>query len=267
MTSINAALFGERAFIKATLTTLMPSTSPSDRLEIFARECGYRSDAAFQADATDRAPLVDDGPFASAQSTLMPFYLASFIASARAAEGFVLPFLVLTAARMHTPTTAPSNSRTTARPQPVLVADLLKEAIATVDRGAYQNALRNPCADVVRTAEGPARWFYAVATSAALLSNPTNGDTFWTSKGRQFLCGWLAMARLHNPDDPFTPEMIAKLAMHDPNALSPWERAGRTSMIAMHHSPDKTRASILATVEESLPGAIVPTKPRRSPPR
>lgn len=227
------ACFAARPILKSILAEVLPETSPSRRLEIFAREAGHRSDAAFEACGQARP---DDEVF------------AKLLAQA-AAAGHLLPLLAAAAAPEAQPAT---HGRATARPSTPQASQMLKLAYAQLDAASFAAHLDDP-AQAARGIEAPpARWLFAVAVRDARLPTPKFGDKFWVSKAQGIIVPILFLMREVEPDALIDCDLIPRLREVSSTGRDPWTRQSHELIRQFAHTPEMTMGSILTLVSQVL---------------
>lgn len=220
-----------RDTLKSILAEILSDHGPRSRMEIFARQAGHRTDAAMTA-----APsAIDPSPAALARA---------------AAEGHVLPHLVVSALPL---TEESSNPRSTRRPRSPRVDDTLRAASAGLDREAFREGLGDVVGAARIAPEGAPRWFFAVAAADVLLEPPVGFDRFWRSRAATTLCGILALAGRIPSRTGIHDGLVAELAASPKEKLSPWEIQGHR--LLEQPMPPKTAQSIFLAMVEALPSA------------
>jgi hypothetical protein len=215
--------------LKSILAQILENQGPRSRMEIFARQAGYRSDAAMTAET---APL-DASPAALARAS---------------AEGRVLPQLVMSA---FPEVSGSGNRRSTARSNAPRADDILKASSTSLDRKTFKENLGDILLAARTAPEGLPRWFFSVAVSDVLLEPPAASDKFWLTKAAVQLCGILAMVDQIPAKAGIHEGLVADLAALPDDELTPWEIQGRR--LLEHRMPPQTQSSIFATMVGALP--------------
>lgn len=238
--------FGNRDRIKAALATLLPRHKPTERLEIFARQCGHRTDAAMTA-------------FSEANTGCSPRFLPA--GSRAAATGNTLPLLVFSACSN---VLATQNTRSTAQPQVPSAPTILRNALETIDKTAFGHTLNTT--DIMKGAHtavhGAPRWFFAVATSSALFAterthvlrirNPHDADELIRA-ARTMLCGILGLATLIDHQQGCNQELFEDLFLRGQDQPNPWDNAAYELIAKFDNTSSHWIALILSSIREQLP--------------
>lgn len=227
------ACFAARPILKSILAELLPHMAPSSRLELFARQAGHRSDAAFEACQT---PSIKD---ASLARTL----------AQKSSAGDLLPLLAIAAG---SEAEEPGHNRKTARPQVPAAAQILRQAYAQLDGDTFKKHLDDPLDAARRIDAQPARWLFAVATRDARLPTPKFGDKFWTSKAQSAIVPLLFLSPSIVPGAPIDPDLIRYLRDFTPQEPDPWTLQSRDLIRYLANNPEQTMSSILSLVNEAL---------------
>ena len=227
------ACFAARPTLKSILAELLPHMAPSSRLELFAREAGHRSDAAFEA---CQAPHLEGASLTQALAK-------------KSASGDLLPLLVVAAGNE---AEEPGHNRATARPQVPAAAQILRQAYAQLDADIFKSSLDDPLDAARRIDAQPARWLFAVATRDTRLPTPKSGDKFWTSKAQSAVVPILFLSPSIVPGVPIDPDLIRYLRDFTPQERDPWTLQSRDLIRYLANNPEQTMSSILSLVNEAL---------------
>jgi hypothetical protein len=221
----------ERGTLKSILAEILQDQGPRSRMEIFARQAGYRTDATMTAAASSINPSGDENARA-------------------AAHGYVLPHMVMSAMPMVEET---SNRRASARPCSPRADAILKAASSNLDDEMFKEHLGDVLSAARVAPEGAPRWFFAVATADALFKPDPRSDKFWLTKAATTLCGILALAGRIPEGTGIHEGLVAELASLSEDNLSPWELHGHR--LLKNLLPPKTQQSIFSTMVDALPHA------------
>lgn len=227
------ACFAARPILKSILAELLPETPPSRRLEIFAREAGHRSDAAFEA-----CQLAEPG-----EETF------SELLAQAATAGHLLPLLAAAAAPEALPAT---NGRATARPSAPQASQMLKLAYAQLDAATFAAHLDDPVQAIRGIEALPARWLFAVAVRDARLPTPKFGDKFWVSKAQGIIVPLLFLMREVESDALIDCDLIPRLREVSSMGRDPWTRQSHELIRQFAHMPEMTMGSVLTLVSQVL---------------
>lgn len=217
-----------RDILKSILAQLLSEYSPRTRLELYAQDCGYRTDAALTAATAEKETSHAD-------------------LCKAAANGKVLPLLVSVAYKT---VQATNNPRTTARPKALPAGMILRNSMSEINWEVYRNNLGDVLLTAKQVHKGPSRWFYAVATSHALFNTDKTYDRFWHNKANRLLCSFLSLVE-HIKSSSFSTELNEDLLKIDPANLSDWEKEGYAFLEPQ--VPSKTYDSIYSTMIDGLP--------------